>query len=105
VTDESDPNEPWPWDQAPNAAAITLRSVLDGAPILFVSHDSDDDGWQFLDGGSSADPADGRIIGMREVLRRDPTLRDIADLPPGWVARRDVVGKPWIRERHADPSG
>ena len=105
MTYGGDPNDPWPWDQAPNAAAITLRSVLDGAPILFVSHDSDDDGWQFLDGLSRADPADARLIGMREVLRRDPTLRDIADLPPGWVAHRDGVGEPWARERHADGSG
>jgi hypothetical protein len=46
MSDEQD----WPFDQPPDAAAITLRAVLDGAPILLVSHDADDDGWQFLDG-------------------------------------------------------
>ena len=94
-----DPNDPWPWDQAPNVAAITLRSILDGAPILHVAHDADDDGWQFLD-GNPVDTDDARLIAMREVLHLDPTLREIADLPPGWIARRDVVGGDWTREPH-----
>ena len=63
----SDPNEPWPWDQAPNVGAITLQSVLDGAPVLLVTHDEDDHGWQFLD-GSEPDTANGRLIGMHHVL-------------------------------------
>jgi hypothetical protein len=42
--DLTDPNEPWPWDQAPNVAALTVRSILEGAPILYVFHDADDDG-------------------------------------------------------------
>jgi hypothetical protein len=91
-----DPNEPWPWDQAPNAAALTVRSILEGAPILRVFHDADDDGWQFLDGGPP-DTSEGRLIGMREVLRLDPSLRDIADLPPGWMAWRERVGGSWSR--------
>ena len=91
-----DPNDPWPWDQAPNAAALTVATVLAGAPVLFVTHDEDDDGWQFLDGEPVA-VASGRVIGMREVLRLDPTLREVADLPPGWSAWRDRIGGSWTR--------
>jgi len=98
VTDAPpDPNEPWPWDQAPNAGALTVQSVLEGAPILLVSHDADDDGWQFLD-GEPPDTKEGRLIGMHEVLRLDPSLRDVANLPPGWMACRDRAGGPWSRE-------
>ena len=97
--DESDPNDPWPWDQAPNVAAITVRAVLEGDPVLHVAHDVDDDGWQFLD-GRIADESEARLIAMREVLRIDPGLREIADLPPGWVARRDRFSGAWTRERH-----
>jgi hypothetical protein len=97
VTDRSDPNEPWPWDQGPNVAAITHRSVLDGAPILFVSHDADDDGWQFLDGVTPNDASEARIVAMAQFLRLDPSLREIADLPPGWIARRERFGAPWTR--------
>jgi hypothetical protein len=88
----------WPFDQPPNVAAITVRAVLEGAPILLVAHDEDDEGWQFLD-GFTLDADDGRVIGMGSALRRDPSLREIADLPPGWTARREAPGKPWVRER------
>jgi len=41
----------WPFDQLPNCAVITLRRIVFGsAPILHVTHDRDDHGWQFLDG-------------------------------------------------------
>ncbi len=38
---------------------------------------------------------DGRVIAMSEALEIDPTLREIADLPPGWTARRTKVGGSW----------
>ena len=34
---------------------------------------------------------------MREALDIDPTLRTVADLPPGWTARRNTVGGSWHR--------
>ena len=41
----------WPFDQAPNVAAITTRQVLDeGLPILRVTHYSDDHSWGFVCG-------------------------------------------------------
>ena len=87
----------WPFDQPPNAAAITVRSILEGDPILCVVHDEDDHGWQFLD-GREVDIAEGRVIGMAEALRLDPSLREVADLPTGWLAQRERRGDPWIRE-------
>ncbi len=39
----------WPFDQAPNVAAITTVNVLEcRAPILVVLHYRDDDSWAFL---------------------------------------------------------
>jgi hypothetical protein len=93
----------WPFDQTPNTAAITVRSILEGAPILHVSHDADDDGWQFLD-GRAADTHEARLIAMREAVKIDPTLRTIADLPPGWIAWRKTPSDPWVREPHSDPT-
>lgn len=85
----------WPFDQAPNVAAITTVNVLERrAPILVVTHYDDDDSWAFLC-GLTDDEEDGRVIGMGEALRLDPTLRGIANLPPGNTARRDRVGGPW----------
>ena len=42
--------------------------------------------------------ADGRVIGMGTALGIDPTLREVADLPPGWRGERDRVGGPWRRQ-------
>jgi hypothetical protein len=35
---------------------------------------------------------------MNKALQLDATLREVADLPPGWTARRSAVGAPWVRE-------
>jgi hypothetical protein len=96
MTDD-DPH--WPFDQSPRTAAITVRAVLEGAPILHVSHDEDDEGWQFLD-GEPAELAEARIISMAGAVALDPTLLEIADLPSGWVATRDGSSEPWRRQRH-----
>ena len=90
-------NEPWPFDQAESVAAITTVRVLEGHPILVVQHFSDDHSWGFLC-GTTHDTEDGRVIGMAEALQIDPSPREIADLPPGWVARRDSAKSEWFRE-------
>ena len=72
----------WPFDQAPNTAAITTRQVLDGEKeIRAVVHYSDDHSWAFLC-GTTNDKEDGRVITMSDALTLDDTLRTIADLPP-----------------------
>ena len=88
----------WPFDQAPNVAAITTRHVIEaGLPILNVVHYDDDHSWAFTCGTSDA-TEDGRVIGMGTALKLDPTPATIADLPPGWCAHRRGVGEAWIRE-------
>ena len=90
------PND-WPFDQATNVAAVTTRQVLEHRlPILCVTHYSDDHSWAFVCGTTDLEE-DGRVIAMSEALEIDPTLRDIADLPPGCNARRDKVGSQWQR--------
>jgi hypothetical protein len=88
----------WPFDQAEDVAAITTRQVLeDRLPVLLVMHYQDDHSWAFLC-GTTAESSDARVLSMREVLERDPTLASIADLPPGCSARREAVGASWYRE-------
>jgi hypothetical protein len=86
----------WPFEDPPNTAAITTRLVLDGAPILLVTHDADDGGYQFLP-GTSVDPHDARVVGLGEMCARDSSLLELADLPEGWRAWRADVGAPWKR--------
>jgi hypothetical protein len=87
----------WPFDQKQNVAAITTRQVLeDGYPILRVIHYLDDHSWAFTC-GSTDDVNDGRVICMQTVIALDPSITEIADLPPGWGAWREVVGGDWQR--------
>jgi hypothetical protein len=87
----------WPFDDPPNTAALTTRQVLEaGAPILRVTHDAEDGGWQFLC-GTSDDPVDARVVGLGRLHARDATLGEVADLPEGWVAWREHAGGPWRR--------
>ena len=92
----------WPFDQAPNVTAITTVRVLDDhLPILRVTHYSDDHSWAFVC-GTTNDTKDGRVIGMDCALSLDPTIRTIADLPPGWTAWRESVGGEWHRYQDDD---
>ncbi|MGA2748851.1 MAG: hypothetical protein ABSG59_08760 [Verrucomicrobiota bacterium] len=96
----SKPAENWPFDQPRNCGALTMRQVLDGSePILLVSHDADDHGWQFI-GVSEASVPDGRIVCLEDIVRLDPTVLEVANLPPGWQAVRDEVGGQWSRRLH-----
>lgn len=95
-----EPDEDWPFDQAPNVAAISTRQVIElNCPILLVTHYEDDDSWAFLCGTTDDHINDGRVIGMGEALDRDPTLRSIADLPSGWSAWREAKDSAWVRYR------
>jgi len=91
-------NQEWLFDQAPNTAAITTRQVLDlHFPILQVTHYEDDHSWAFLCGTTEEYEKDGRAISMAEALKLDDTLKEVADLPPGWSAQRTDKDSEWIR--------
>jgi len=96
-------NYSWPFDQDPNVGALTTRQVLElNLPILVVTHYSDDHSWAFVCGTTEQYKEDGRLVCMADVLKRDPSLREIADLPPGWSAERDNVGSEWLRYPNDD---
>jgi hypothetical protein len=90
----------WPFSDPPALATITLRQIIEeGQPILHVSHDADDGGWQFLDGGVPQ-AADARVVSLAHMFQSDPTIGQLADLPVGWVAWREQPESPWQREPH-----
>jgi hypothetical protein len=93
---------PWPFDQPPDSAAVSMRSVIEGAaPVLLVSHDVDDHGWQFLPGGVP-DMREAVVVTLESVVARDESLYAIADLPPGWYAVRATRDAPWSREKSVE---
>jgi hypothetical protein len=92
-------NTDWPFDQPPSCAVITLRSIVFGGdPILHVTHDEDDHGWQFL-GAGDADPDDAAVVALTEIVSLDPTVLQVADISPGWHAWRLSRTSSWQRAR------
>jgi hypothetical protein len=91
--------EPWPFDQPRNCAAVSLRSIVQGGvPVLLVIHNADDHSWQFMTGGPVR-MEDAVLVAMSTVVDRDATLYEVADIPPGWEATRPAVGEAWHRSR------
>ena len=87
------------FEQPRDTACITCSHVMsDGAPVLFVTHDADDSGWQFLCDGEH-DIEDAIVIGMGSVIDLDPTLNGLHDMPEGYGATRDAFGAPWAAFR------
>ena len=88
-----------PLDQAPDCPTLTLWRILRGErSILLVTRDIEAHGLQFLD-GEWFDPADVTAVEWDEIVRRDPSVRELADLLPGWFATRESIGDPWCREQ------
>jgi hypothetical protein len=90
--------EHWPFDQPPNCAVITVKAIMSGElPILFVSHDEDDHGWQFLS-GKLVSKEDASVVALREIVELDPSILTLGDLPPGWIAKRRSANAAWERK-------
>jgi hypothetical protein len=89
--------EEWPFAQPRDCAVITLRQILEGLQsILHVSRDRADDSWQFL-GLEDARVEDASVVSFEEVVELDPSILQLADLPPGWHAWRKTIKGPWSR--------
>jgi hypothetical protein len=74
-----------------------MRQVMDGREdILLVTHDEHDHGWQFI-GSTDACMEHAMLVCLAEVVQVDPSVREVADLPPGWRAKRSHRGGPWVR--------
>ena len=90
---------------SPDGIVIATRQVMEqGWPILLVTHDADEPrGGQFVNGrGDTEDRANGVSVHAMHVIERDPSVAELADLPPGWRAWRDSEDQPWIRTPESD---
>jgi hypothetical protein len=88
----------WPFDGPPDVATITTIKVLyENHPILLVTHEEEDGTWQFLCGATD-DPQDGRVVGLGTILKLDPGVAMLANLPYGWQAWRESPESPWQRD-------
>jgi hypothetical protein len=95
--------EYWPFEDRRNVAVITHRRIMDGSDwIAFVSHDADDGGWQFhTNEPGPPNVADAVVIALSEIVQRDESILELADLPLGWRAWRESATSPWRRAKSA----
>ncbi len=91
---------PWPFEDPENAATFTVGKIVrGGAVILLVVHDAEDGSWQFLT-GEAFDMNDAMLVSLREIVVRDSSVIELADLPLGWRASRENREAPWKRYFH-----
>jgi hypothetical protein len=92
----------WKFTDPPNLAVFTTQSILEGDDwISFVTHDSDDGGWQFI-GTAVVREQDARIVGLGEIVDLDPSIEELFDLPLGWRASRSSRTGSWRFEGPAN---
>ena len=90
----------WPFDQPENCAVLTTTHVLkDGKDITRVSHDLDDHGWQFHYSGEKKN-SDAMVVLLKNIVAHDPSVLEVADIPPGWIAVRPHRGAAWERKKN-----
>ena len=91
------PRNPWQFDDPPNVAVITTRSVVvRRRPIIRVCRDEPDGDWQFLS-EEGAVVEDAMVVALSAIVEMDRTIEQLADLPLGWVATRSSSAAPWVR--------
>jgi hypothetical protein len=90
----------WKFLDPQNVAVITTQAVLSGNhPILYVSRDDDDGGWQFHT-GTDVNEEDAKVVALSEIVKQNPSISDLADLPMGWIATRKSKDDDWQRFQH-----
>lgn len=83
------------FDDEPNVAVFTTNYVMVGnSPIVYVVHDDDGD-WQFLGPEENVQDQDVMIVSLQQVIQRDPSVLELADLPRGAAATRVDRAAPW----------
>lgn len=85
------------FSDAPNTAVYTTKFVLnEKKAITYVTHEAEDGAWQFF----SSDNFDSfeevaKIVSLEQILKMDPTLSELADLPLGYIATRKDLKDKW----------
>ena len=96
--------EEWPFEDERRVAVITTTHVVRaGKPILYVSHDADDGGWQFLS-GDRINIKDAMLLALEEIFEIDPSVGSLANLPLGHCATRRSPRSAWRVQKKLNDS-
>jgi hypothetical protein len=93
----NDPEFSGCWGDRRDHEVITLSEVTTSShPILFVVHRGYTKNWIVTDRpwGKIKDPIE---FSKEQIIRIDPTIEEVTDLPIGWIAHRTSKDAPWQR--------
>ena len=91
-------NRPWTFLDPPNTAVLTSVRILDEEDWMhYVTHDQEDGAWQFHPYSGPTSEEESADVGLEHMLRIEPRLEELAELPLGWHAWRDSKSDPWTR--------
>ena len=77
----------------------TIHVMREGSPITLVSHELDG-GWQFMGDESLEDFSKvGMLVALDEVVKKDKSVLELADLPIGHKATRQGRKDKWTIEK------
>ncbi|MFB7246556.1 hypothetical protein ACFCYX_29335 [Streptomyces populi] len=96
------PQLSWPFEGEAfphDLLAIIQRTVSAGEfPALTVIHDDEDD-WLVSDGVHDPNGSDASsVLHLQHVLDLDPSVAQLATMPPGYVAWRSTASDDWVVE-------
>lgn len=90
----------WKFPDKPHTKVFISKAIQEGTEwITFVTHDLSDGAWQIL-GETGIEDGGPELACLHHMVEKDPTLIELFDLPKGWLAEREVPGKPWERHEH-----
>jgi hypothetical protein len=92
----------WTYEDKPNVMIITTKNIVRyKSEILSVWHDDDDGMWQFLD-GTDVNDDDAMIVSLELIVNIDNSVKEVLDIPLGWVAWREKKGSGWKKQKQCE---
>ena len=88
-------------DSLDTAVFTTIFVVTDKKEVTYVTHEFEDEAWQFFSDDQFEDYEKvSMIVGLGEIIDLDKTLIEIADLPLGYIATRQSIRDKWTIEQN-----
>ena len=87
--------------ESENTIVFTTKFViLENKDITIVYHYAEDNTWQFCSSDKASDYTDvAMLVRLGQIIKRDNTILEIADLPKGYIAFRKAKGEKWFIEK------
>lgn len=88
-----------PFDSPVGRVFTTAAVMFEQLPVLLVTHEAEDQAWQFVNGhGDTEEGMKPILVHARHFVELDGSIAQLADLPLGWRAWRASPDADWIRE-------